>query len=71
VKAKHNGKHRPRSEFRRGQRVVTKDGSGKIVGQEMRYNTNGGPGTRQFRVQLDDERIRHYTPSSLTAEEGQ
>ena len=43
-------------------RVTTPDGPGVVVGQEKRKNTNGGPGTNQYRVQLDDGRIRHYSP---------
>lgn len=32
----------------------------------MRKNTNGGPGCRQYRVQLVDGRIRYYFPRKLT-----
>lgn len=43
-----------------GTRVQTKDGEGVTVGIDFRKNTNGGPGARQYVVQLDDGRIRHY-----------
>lgn len=43
-----------------GARVVTVDGPGKVAGYGMRKNTNGGPGCRQYRVRLDDGRLRHY-----------
>ena len=46
--------------FPLGTVVQTPDGLGKTVKMEMRKNTNGGPGCRQYRVQLDDGRIRHY-----------
>lgn len=48
--------------------VITPDGPGKILCTEMRLNTNGGPGTTQFRVQLDDGKIRHYSPRELDAQ---
>lgn len=48
-----------------GERVATPDGPGEIVGVEMRKNTNGGPGCRQYRVKLDDKRIRHYSAARL------
>lgn len=46
--------------LRVGARVVTADGPGKVAGYGMRKNTNGGPGCRQYRVRLDDGRLRHY-----------
>lgn len=46
--------------FKTGTRVITPDGPGKIAGYGMRKNTNGGPGCRQYRVRLDDGRLRHY-----------
>lgn len=46
--------------------VITPDGPGKVLGMEMRKNTNGGPGCRQYRVQLMDGHIRHYSQSKLT-----
>jgi len=52
----------------RGTRVVTKDGPGIVLAVDMRNSTNGGPGTRQYSVCLDDGRIRHYTVSSLREE---
>ncbi len=45
--------------------VLTPDGAGKVIGVEMRKNTNGGPGCRQYRVRLLDGRIRHYTSNEL------
>lgn len=54
-----------RFDNRRTGRVATPDGPGKVLGMEMRKNTNGGPGTRQFRVQLDDGRVRHYAPAQI------
>lgn len=53
---------------RRGSVVQTPDGMGKVIGTELRKNTNGGPGTWQARVQLDDGRIRHYTANALSEE---
>lgn len=44
----------------RNVRVNTPDGPGKIAGMNVRKNTNNGPGNRQYVVQLDDGRIRHY-----------
>lgn len=41
------------------------DGDGVVIGVEMRKNTNGGPGVRQYRVRLDDGRIRHYSSNHL------
>lgn len=43
-----------------GTRVWTCDGPGVTIGMNFRRNTNGGPGTRQYVVQLDDGRKRHY-----------
>ena len=50
-----------RKTLNRGTKVTTKDGTGTIIGFELRKNTNGGPGTWQYRIMLDDGRIRHYT----------
>lgn len=47
-------------------RVITRDGEGTTIGMNMRKNTNGGPGVRQFVVRLNDGRIRHYSPNELT-----
>lgn len=47
-------------------RVRTPDGPGKVLCREKRMNTNGGPGTNQYRVLLDDGRIRHYSSNELT-----
>ena len=44
----------------RGARVDTPNGPGQIVSHELRKNTNGGPGCWEYRVRLDDGRIRHY-----------
>lgn len=41
--------------------VITPDGPGVIVSEGFRMNTNGGPGTRQYKVKLDDGRYRHYS----------
>ena len=56
-----------RKENRRSGRVQSPDGPGKVVCADMRRNTNGGPGTQQWRVQLDDGRIRHYPANELVA----
>jgi hypothetical protein len=45
--------------------VETPDGPGKVIGMNMRTNTNGGPGVRQYVVELDDGRVRHYPTSYL------
>jgi len=49
----------------RSGRVLTPDRPGEVIGADKRMNTNGGPGTRQWRVRLDDGRIRHYSASEL------
>lgn len=54
-----------RAENRRRGRVQTPDGAGVIIGMENRMNTNGGPGTQQYKVQLEDGRIRHYSANAL------
>ena len=41
-------------------RVMTSDGPGKTIGMDHRKASNGGPGTRQYVVELDDGRKRHY-----------
>lgn len=41
-------------------RVMTQDGPGKTIGMDHRKASNGGPGTRQYVVELDDGRKRHY-----------
>ena len=43
----------------------TPDGMGKIIGVDARKCSNGGPGARQFVVQLEDGRKRHYTPNEV------
>lgn len=48
-----------------GTSVMTPDGLGVIVGFEHRKNTNGGPGTWQYRIRLEDGRIRHYSNHSV------
>lgn len=50
----------------RGTRIQTPDGVGITVGINMRENTNGGPGVKQYVVQLDDGRIRHYSTNEVT-----
>ncbi len=49
-----------KSYFPQGTEVMTPDGKGKTIGMNSRFNTNGGPGAKQYIVQLDDGRIRHY-----------
>lgn len=51
--------------LRRGTDVVTSDGLGRIVGQSMRRNDNGGPGCRQYVVLLRDGRTRHYGANNV------
>lgn len=48
-----------------GTRVQTKDGEGVTVGINFRKKTNGGPGARQYVVQLNDGRIRHYNTNEI------
>lgn len=45
--------------------VQTPDGPGRTVGVNMRRNTNGGPGVRQYVVELDDGRVRHYSTGKI------
>jgi hypothetical protein len=40
--------------FSRGTKVQTPDGAGTAISINMRKNTNGGPGARQYVVELDD-----------------
>lgn len=47
-----------------GSRVMTCDGPGKTIGMDFRKASNGGPGTRQYVVELDDGRKRHYPINS-------
>jgi len=58
-----------RRENARSGRVQTPDGLGTVLGMDMRQNTNGGPGTRQWRVRPNDGRIRHYPAAKLTEQE--
>lgn len=51
----------------RGQAVHTPDGKGVILSFEMRRPSNGGAGTRQARVQLEDGRVRHYSLPGLAS----
>lgn len=53
-------------EYEKNEKVLTKDGPGIIIGVEFRKNTNGGPGCKQFRIQLGDGRIRHYNINNIT-----
>lgn len=46
--------------------VTTPDGPGIVVKITMRKNTNGGPGCRQFRVQLETGQIRHYNATEIS-----
>lgn len=57
------GKTKPT--FSRGTPVSTPDGEGVTVGMNMRKNTNGGPGVRQYVVRLRDGKIRHYRPMEI------
>ena len=65
TEARREGERTQRLTNKRKGRVGTPDGAGVVIGQERRVNTNGGPGTNQWRVQLDDGRIRHYSASAL------
>lgn len=58
--------HQRRLDNKRSGRVMTPDGEGVVIGRKFRENTNGGPGTNQWRVQLDDGRVRHYSAARLT-----
>lgn len=51
--------------FSRGTKVRTPDGAGTTINVNMRENTNGGPGARQYIVKLDDGRIRHYSTNEV------
>jgi hypothetical protein len=51
---------------RRSGRVQTPDGPGLVLARAKVKNTNGGPGSNKYRVQLDDGRIRAYSPHALT-----
>jgi hypothetical protein len=53
--------------IRRGSEVITKDGPGKVMGMELRKNTNGGPGAWQYRVRLEDGRVRHYGSNAVAS----
>lgn len=48
-----------------GTRVTTPDGSGQTVSMNMRRASNGGPGTWQYAVHLDDQRVRHYSRNEV------
>ena len=63
--------HEARLKNKRQGRVMTPDGAGRVIGGDVRKNTNGGPGTQQWRVQLDDGRIRHYAASVLVEVKGE
>lgn len=51
--------------LKNGTKVQTKDGEGTTVGIDFRKNKNGGPGARQYVVQLNDGRIRHYNTNEI------
>jgi hypothetical protein len=51
--------------FSQDTEIMTPDGPGKTIGINMRKNTNGGPGVRQYVVRLADGRIRHYATSDV------
>jgi len=54
---------------RRSGWVQTPDGVGRVLHKARRKNTNGGPGSQEYRVELVDGRIRHYSPAKLTPTE--
>ena len=66
TEARREGERAQRLTNKRTGRVNTPDGAGVVIGQERRMNTNGGPGTNQWRVRLDDGRVRHYSAARLT-----
>lgn len=65
AEAKASEKHRRRLNKRSGA-CMTPDGPGVVLCREKRKNTNGGPGTNQWRVRLDDGRVRHYNSAEIT-----
>lgn len=64
MKSKHHVKNTDKLLFKAGTRVMTKDGPGKTIGVEMRKG-NSGQKCRQYRVMLDDGRVRHYSTSTV------
>jgi hypothetical protein len=54
-----------RRENRRSGRVQTPDGLGTVLARTKIGNTNGGPGSNKYCVQLDDGRKRNYSPHAL------
>lgn len=46
--------------------VMTPEGPGVVVKHELRRNTNPTSGCWQYRVQLADGRVRHYTKDEVT-----
>lgn len=52
-------------ENRRSGRVQTPDGPGTVLARTRIKNTNGGPGSNKYCVQLDDGRRRNYSPHAL------
>jgi hypothetical protein len=55
-----------REQNRRSGRVQTPDGPGTVLARTRVKNTNGGPGSNKYCVQLDDGRKRNYSPHALT-----
>lgn len=55
-----------RRENKRSGRVQTPDGPGTVLARSKNKNTNGGPGSYKYCVQLDDGRKRNYSPHALT-----
>lgn len=55
-----------RRENKRSGRVQTPDGWGTVLARTKSKNTNGGPGSYKYCVQLDDGRKRKYSPHVLT-----
>ena len=43
--------------------IITPDGEGHVINVVFRKNTNGGPGCKQYLIQLLDGRKRKYNPS--------
>lgn len=54
-----------RRDNKRTGRVQTPDGPGTVLARSKAKNTNGGPGTCRYCVQLDDGRKRNYSPHAL------
>jgi hypothetical protein len=55
----------PKPDLPIGTQVETQDGSGSIINYHFRKNTNGGPGTKEYVVRLNDGRNRHYPKNGV------